>query len=61
MLENMHDLPYLPPDKIGPEVTAAMATVACNVKRTFPRLPCGIQVLSGANNVAIAVAVSAGK
>ncbi|XP_071817835.1 uncharacterized protein F13E9.13, mitochondrial-like isoform X1 [Apostichopus japonicus] len=60
MLENMHDLPYLPPHKIGPEITAGMAAVAYNVKRSLPHLPCGIQVLSAGNNIAIAIAQAAG-
>lgn len=60
MLENMHDLPYLVPDKIGPEVVASMTAVACHVRRMVPNLPCGIQVLSGANNAAIAIAQAAG-
>ena len=58
MLENMHDLPYLK-RQVGPEVTAVMATVAQAVKAATG-LPCGVQVLAGANEAALAVALAAG-
>ncbi len=58
MLENMHDTPYLR-GRVGPEIVAAMAIVARAVKETS-RLPCGIQILAGANLEAMAVAHAAG-
>lgn len=57
MIENMHDLPYLPRE-VGPEITAAMTLVAHEVKKTAP-LPCGVQILAGANQAALAVALAA--
>ncbi|HMP83977.1 MAG TPA: BtpA/SgcQ family protein [Verrucomicrobiota bacterium] len=58
MLENMHDTPYLR-GRVGPEIVAAMAIIARAVKDAS-RLPCGIQILAGANLEAMAVAHAAG-
>ena len=58
MVENMHDTPYLR-GAVGPEIVAAMAILARAVKETT-KLPCGIQILAGANREAMAVAHSAG-
>src|ERR1041385_6018081 len=58
MLENMHDTPYLR-GGVGPEIVAAMAIIARAVKQAS-RLPCGIQILAGANREAMAVAHAAG-
>ncbi len=58
MLENMHDTPYLR-GSVGPEIVAAMAIIARGVKQTS-KLPCGVQVLAGANLEAMAVAHAAG-
>jgi uncharacterized protein len=58
MLENMHDTPYLR-GSVGPEIVAAMAIIARAVKQTS-KLPCGVQVLAGANLEAMAVAHAAG-
>lgn len=58
MLENMHDTPYLR-SQVGPEIVAAMAIIARTVKQES-RLPCGIQILAGANIEALAVAHAAG-
>ena len=57
-LENMHDVPYLR-GSVGPEITAAMTVLALAV-RASSRLPCGIQILAGANHEALAVAHAAG-
>lgn len=54
MIENMHDVPYLR-GSVGPEITAAMTVLARAVKAESG-LPCGIQILAGANHEAIAVA-----
>jgi hypothetical protein len=58
MIENMHDIPYLN-KTIGPEVTAAMSVVGYVVKQATG-LPCGIQILAGANKEALAAALAAG-
>jgi hypothetical protein len=58
MIENMHDVPYLR-RRVGPEVTACMAVVAREVRRSVS-LPLGVQVLAGANQEALAVALAAG-
>jgi membrane complex biogenesis BtpA family protein len=58
MLENMHDTPYLR-GTVGPEIVASMAIIAHAVKQAS-QLPCGIQILAGANVEAIAVAHAAG-
>ncbi len=57
LVENMHDLPYLC-RKVGPEVVAAMTLAAAEVKRQTG-LPCGVQVLAGANREALAIALAA--
>jgi uncharacterized protein len=58
MLENMHDTPYLR-GQVGPEIVAGMTVVARAVKDAS-RLPCGVQILAGANREAVAVAHAAG-
>jgi membrane complex biogenesis BtpA family protein len=57
-IENMHDVPYLR-GCVGPEITSAMSAVAAEVKRAST-VPCGIQVLAGANKEALAVAYASG-
>ena len=57
-LENMHDVPYLR-GGVGPEITAAMTVLALAVKGASG-LPCGVQILAGANREALAVAHAAG-
>jgi uncharacterized protein len=57
-IENMHDVPYLR-GGVGPEITAAMTALALAVKNAC-ELPCGIQILAGANHEALAVAHAAG-
>ena len=59
IIENMHDTPYLK-GKVGPEITAWMTRVGMEVKRVCGDLPCGVQVLAGANKEALAVAQAAG-
>ena len=58
MVENMRDVPYV--QRPGPEILAAMAVVAREVKRAHPALPLGIQILAGANREALAAALAAG-
>ncbi len=59
MLENMHDTPYLN-KKLGPEIVSAMAVVCAEVKKILSNVPCGVQILAGANKEAVAVAKAAG-
>ena len=54
IIENMHDVPYLNRE-VGPEITAAMSVIGREIKKEIP-LPCGVQVLAGANQSALAVA-----
>lgn len=56
IIENMHDVPYLR-RRVGPEVVAAMAVIGHEIKGTVD-LRCGVQILAGANNEALAVAVA---
>jgi membrane complex biogenesis BtpA family protein len=58
LVENMHDTPYLR-GSVGPEIVAVMTLAAFSAKKTSG-LPCGIQILAGANREAIAVALAAG-
>jgi len=55
LLENMHDVPYLN-RTVGPEIVAGMTAVCSAVKREVTKMPCGIQILAGCNEQAIAVA-----
>ena len=57
-IENMNDVPYLK-RKVGPEITALMSVIGYEVKN-LTKLPCGIQILAGANKDALAAAHSAG-
>lgn len=57
-IENMHDVPYLNRN-VGPEVTSLMSIIGYEIKN-LTGLPCGIQILAGANNDALAAAHSAG-
>ncbi len=58
ILENMADRPYLN-RAVGPEVCALMAVAAAAVRQQSG-LPCGVQVLAGANREALAIALAAG-
>ena len=58
MIENMHDRPYVA-RRVGPEVVAAMAVVARAVREAI-EVPLGLQVLAGANQAALGVALAAG-
>ena len=57
MIENMHDVPYLK-NEVGPEINSMMSIIAYEVKRQS-KLPCGIQILSSANQTALAAAHAA--
>ncbi|XP_030621680.1 uncharacterized protein F13E9.13, mitochondrial [Chanos chanos] len=58
IIENMHDVPYT--FNVGPEVCASMTAVCAAVRGMYPSLPLGIQILSAANQAALAVALASG-
>jgi len=58
ILENMHDTPYLR-GTVGPEIVSTMAIIGRAV-REAAGVPCGVQILAGANREAMAVAHAAG-
>lgn len=58
VIENMHDIPYLK-RKAGPEITSMMSIIGYEIKNST-NLPCGIQILAGANREALGAAHSAG-
>lgn len=58
MLENMHDVPYTK-IHVGPEISSVMTLVAQIVKKETG-LTMGIQILAGANQAALAVALASG-
>ena len=63
IVENMHDAPYIHAGVSGhhpPETVAAMTRVTLAVRDAAPKLALGIQVLSGGNREALAVALAAG-
>lgn len=57
-IENMHDVPYLK-NNAGHEISSLMAIAGHEIKKETG-LPCGIQILSSANEAAISAAHSAG-
>ncbi|XP_047435707.1 uncharacterized protein F13E9.13, mitochondrial isoform X1 [Mugil cephalus] len=58
IIENMHDIPYS--FHVGPEVCACMTAVCTAVRSICPFLPLGVQILSSANQPALAVALASG-
>ncbi|XP_049920070.1 uncharacterized protein F13E9.13, mitochondrial isoform X1 [Epinephelus moara] len=58
IIENMHDIPYS--FSVGPEVSTCMTAVCTAVRSICPRLPLGVQILSSANQQALAVALASG-
>jgi membrane complex biogenesis BtpA family protein len=59
IIENHGDIPFLKPEKIGPETAACMA-VASEIVRREVGLPIGINVLANGAITALAVAKAAG-
>ncbi len=59
IIENMHDRPYVHGTK-PPEVVAIMTRVALAIRELDARIPLGIQILSGGNADALAVALASG-
>lgn len=58
MIENMHDRPYVHGGH-EPHTVAIMTAVALAVRSAAPTLPLGVQILSGGNAEAVAVASAA--
>ena len=58
LIENTHDRPYLK-GSVGPEIVAALAVIGQEVRRAAA-VPLGVQVLAGANQSALAVALACG-
>lgn len=58
MIENMHDRPYLRRG-VGPEIVASMTAIGRAVAGAID-LPLGVQILAGANEASLAVAVACG-
>lgn len=59
IVENMHDLPYVHGDRLGPETVAAMALVVGAVVDAV-KVSVGVQILSGGAKHAVAVAHATG-
>jgi membrane complex biogenesis BtpA family protein len=59
LVENMFDVPYHRRE-VPPETIAAMALIVGAVRAAAPGLPCGVQILAGANLAALAVAHACG-
>ena len=59
IVENMHDAPYVHGEALGPEQTATMTRVTLAVAGEF-KGPMGVQILSGGNTQALAVASATG-
>lgn len=55
LVENMFDVPYHRRE-VPPETIAAMTRIVGAVRAATPSLPCGVQILAGANLPALAVA-----
>ncbi|XP_004526255.1 uncharacterized protein F13E9.13, mitochondrial [Ceratitis capitata] len=57
LIENMHDVPYLPNHLLGPETIACLSRVCNEIRQIVPPIiPCGIQILACGNKQALSVA-----
>lgn len=60
LLENMHDVPYVKSNRLGPETVAVMSRVTLEVKQIFlaarKPVPFGLQILACGSREALAVA-----
>ncbi|KAH8297765.1 hypothetical protein KR054_008914 [Drosophila jambulina] len=57
LIENMHDIPYIPERLLGPEIVACMTRLGQAVREVIPKeTPCGVQVLACGNKQALAIA-----
>jgi uncharacterized protein len=60
IVENAWDIPFVKPDEVGHETTAALSVVVSELRREFPDVPVGINCLANAVEVSIAVAAATG-
>lgn len=56
----MHDVPYLMPQSVGPELVSSCSVVCREMRREFNNLPLGLQLLAACNKEALAVAAVTG-
>ncbi|XP_036216191.1 uncharacterized protein F13E9.13, mitochondrial isoform X1 [Bactrocera oleae] len=57
LIENMHDVPYIPNRLLGPETVACLSRISSEIRQIVPSsLPCGLQILASGNKQALAVA-----
>ncbi|XP_055846877.1 uncharacterized protein F13E9.13, mitochondrial [Episyrphus balteatus] len=57
LIENMHDVPYVQENALGPETISCMSRIATEIRKIIPKsMPCGIQVLACGNKQALAIA-----
>lgn len=59
IVENGWDIPFVKPERVGPETVAALAVVVDRVRRAID-LPVGVNCLANAVEVSIAVAAATG-
>lgn len=59
IVENMADLPYQRPEERGPETVAMMTEISSTIRKEFQDQMIGVQVLSGGNREALAIAQAA--
>ena len=59
MLENFGDVHFYP-DRVPAHVVAAMTAIACELRKRFPTLPLGVNVLRNDGRSALAVALGSG-
>ena len=60
IVENAWDIPFVKPDDVGHETTAAMTVVVSELRTEFADLPIGINCLANAVEVSVAVATATG-
>ncbi|XP_011294655.2 uncharacterized protein F13E9.13, mitochondrial isoform X1 [Musca domestica] len=59
LIENMHDIPYVQHQQLGPETTSCMTRVCQEVRNVIShksKIPLGVQVLACGNKQALAIA-----
>ena len=59
IVENGWDIPFVPPDRVGHETTAAMAVILSRLRSEI-RVPVGVNCLANAVEASIAIATAAG-
>ncbi|XP_032670735.1 uncharacterized protein F13E9.13, mitochondrial isoform X2 [Odontomachus brunneus] len=61
LVENMHDIPYIKRKDLSSEIVTMMTRICTEVRKVVLRnMACGVQILAGCNEEAIAVAKAAG-